>query len=81
MSFEGDVNTNPGAGEISAEDIFGYAINRDVKKFKFESLDSSYIRYGEGFISQFDESASAPEYQTYSVSISASGPLSASEPT
>jgi hypothetical protein len=81
MSFEGDVNTNPGAGEISAEDIFTYAISRDVKKFKFESLDSSYVRYGEGFISQFDESASAPEYQTFSVSISASGPLSASEPT
>ena len=75
MSFEGDVNTNPGASEVSAEDIFGYTIARSTRKFKFESLDSSYIRYGEGFISQFDETATAPEYQTYSVSITGSGPI------
>jgi hypothetical protein len=75
MSFEGDVNTNPGASEVSAEDIFGEGSSRDVKKFKFESLDSSYIRYGEGFISQFDETATAPEYQTFSVSITGSGPI------
>jgi hypothetical protein len=75
MSFEGDVNTNPGASEVSAEDIFGYTIARSTRKFKFESLDASYIRYGEGFISQFDETATAPEYQTYSVTITGSGPI------
>jgi hypothetical protein len=75
MSFEGDVNTNPGASEVSAEDIFGYTIARATRKFKFESLDASYIRYGEGFISQFDETATAPEYQTYSVTITGSGPI------
>ena len=75
MSFEGDVNTNPGANEVSAEDIFGYTIARATRKFKFQSLDASYIRYGEGFISQFDETATAPEYQTYSVTITGSGPI------
>jgi hypothetical protein len=75
MSFEGDVNTNPGLNEVSAEDIFGYTIARATRKFKFESLDASYIRYGEGFISQFDETATAPEYQTYSVTITGSGPI------
>lgn len=75
MSFEGDVNTNPGVNEVSAEDIFGYTIARATRKFKFQSLDASYIRYGEGFISQFDETATAPEYQTYSVTITGSGPI------
>jgi hypothetical protein len=81
MSFEGDVNTNPGGSEVSAEDIFGYTIARSTRKFKFQSLDSSYIRYGEGFISQFDETATAPEYQTYSVSITGSGPIDDALPT
>ena len=81
MSFEGDVNTTPGASEVSAGDIFGYVTARDVKNFKFESLDSSYIRYGEGYISQFDETATAPEYQTFSVTVSGSGSISDSEPT
>lgn len=81
MSFEGDVNTSPGASEVSAEDIFGFTVSRAEKKFKFESGDSSYVRYGEGFISQFDETATAPEYQTYSVSITGSGPISDAEPT
>jgi hypothetical protein len=75
MSFEGDVNKTPGANEISAEGIFDIVITRATKKFKIESLDSSYIRYGQGFISQFDETATAPEYQTYSVTITGSGPI------
>lgn len=75
MSFEGDVNTAPGGAEISAEGLFDITIAREVKKFKFESEDDSYIRYGLGFISQFDETATAPEYQTYSISITGSGPI------
>jgi hypothetical protein len=75
MSFEGDVNTSPGGSEISAEGIFDIVIARTTKKFKFQSLDNSYIRYGQGFISQFDETATAPEYQTYSVTITGSGPI------
>jgi hypothetical protein len=81
MSFEGDVNTVPGASEISSEGIFDIVIARTTKKFKFQSLDNSYIRYGEGFISQFDETATAPEYQTYSVSITGSGPIDDAIPT
>jgi len=81
MSFEGDVNTNPGASEISAEGIFDIVISRDTKKFKFQSLDNSYIRYGQGFISQFDETATAPEYQTFSVTITGSGPIDDAIPT
>lgn len=81
MSFEGDVNTDPGASEVSASDIFGYTVDRAEKKFKFESLDETYVRYGEGFISQFDETATAPEYQTFSVTITGSGPISDVEPT
>jgi hypothetical protein len=75
MSFEGDVNTDPGVNEVSASDIFGYVVARDVKKFKFATADNSYLRYGEGFISQFDETATAPEYQTFSVTITGSGPI------
>ena len=75
MSFEGDVNTSPGGSEISAEGIFDIVVARTTKKFKFQSLDNSYIRYGQGFISQFDETATAPEYQTYSVTITGSGPI------
>ena len=81
MSFEGDVNTSPGASEISAEGIFDIVIARTTKKFKFQSLDNSYIRYGQGFISQFDETATAPEYQTYSVTITGSGPIDDAIPT
>jgi hypothetical protein len=81
MSFEGDVNTNPGASEISAEGIFDIVVARTTKKFKFQSLDNSYIRYGQGFISQFDETATAPEYQTYSVTITGSGPIDDAIPT
>jgi hypothetical protein len=76
MSFEGDVNTNPGALEVSASDIFGYVVDRVVKKFKIATEDNSYLRYGEGFISQFDETATSPEYQTFSVTITGSGPIS-----
>lgn len=81
MSFEGDVNTAPGAAEVSAADLFEFTVSRAEKKFKFESLDESYVRYGDGFISQFDETATAPEYQTFSVSITGSGPISDAEPT
>lgn len=81
MSFEGDVNTLPGASEISAEGIFDIVVARTTKKFKFQSLDNSYIRYGQGFISQFDETATAPEYQTYSVTITGSGPIDDAIPT
>ena len=76
MSFEGDVNINPGALEVSASDIFGYVVDREVKKFKIATEDNSYLRYGEGFISQFDETATSPEYQTFSVTITGSGPIS-----
>lgn len=75
MSFEGDVNMTPTATEVSAGHLFDLVVSRSVKKFKFESADDSYIRYGEGFISQFDETATAPEYQTFSVSITGSGPI------
>ena len=81
MSFEGDVNTSPGGSEISAEGIFDIVVARTTKKFKFQSLDNSYIRYGQGFISQFDETATAPEYQTYSVTITGSGPIDDAIPT
>jgi len=81
MSFEGDVNTNPGASEVSAEDIFGYTTSRSVRKFKFENLDSSYVRYGTGYISQFDETATAPEYQTFSVTVTGSGEILSAEPS
>ena len=81
MSFEGDVNTAPGGSEISAEGIFDIVVARTTKKFKFQSLDNSYIRYGQGFISQFDETATAPEYQTYSVTITGSGPIDDAIPT
>jgi hypothetical protein len=75
MSFEGDVNMTPSATEVSAGHLFDLVVSRAITKFKFQSLDDSYIRYGEGFISQFDETATAPEYQTFSVSITGSGAI------
>lgn len=81
MSFEGDVNTNPGASELSAEEILSFTLQRTVRKFKFESADDTYQRYGLGYISQFDETATTPEYQTFSVTVTGSGALALSVPS
>ena len=81
MSFEGDTNTNPSSLEVSAEDLMGFALSRAVKEWKFESADLYYVRYGEAFISQMDETATTPEYQTYSITLNGSGSLFQSETT
>jgi hypothetical protein len=81
MSFEGDVSTAPGVNEISAEGLFDMVILREEKQFKFATANNTtYLRYGKGIITQFDETATTPDYQTFSVTITGTGPIDDAEP-
>lgn len=81
MAFEGDTNSAPGVNEVSTNDLFSIATSREVRKWKIESGDLTYVRYGEAFISQMDEAASAPDYQTFSITLTGSGEILDSEPS
>ena len=76
FSFSGDINTNPGNGEISSEEVFEIAVNAEVKQWKLQSIDGSYLRIGEGFISSQGDSFTAGQYGTFTGSIQGSGPIS-----
>lgn len=81
MPIEGDANVNPAAGEVSAAELFDVAVSRAIKKWKFENGDSSYVRYGEGFLSAYNETLSTPDYLTFSATITGSGDILSAEPT
>ena len=68
-SFEGLVNTQPGADEISDEGLNILQDSREIKPFRFRTLDNSWYREGLGFISSLNESGTAGEYVNYSVGI------------
>lgn len=74
-SFEGLINSNPTVDEVSVEALNLMQDNREVRKFKFESIDGLYYREGLGFISQLDENGTAGEYFNYSVAITGTAPL------
>ncbi len=73
FDVSGDASTSPTVDEISIEDLFEIATGRTVGYWKFESLDSTYLRIGEGYISSYTEGATTPEYQTFDLSINGAG--------
>jgi hypothetical protein len=81
FDVSGDANTDPGSDEMSIEAIFDLARNRTVGWWKFESLDETYLRIGEGYISDYTEGATTPEYQTFDLTISVSNELDSSVPS
>lgn len=81
FGIEGDANKTPAAGEISADDLFDIATNREKRDWRFESGDGSYIRYGEGFLSGYSESLNTPEYLSFTATLNGTGQLYRSVPT
>ncbi len=81
MAIEGDANMNPEASEISAAELFQIASDREVRFWKFESGDSSYIRYGKAFISSYSEPNTTPEYLTFSATLTGDGEIFDSIPS
>lgn len=69
IPIEGDANRNPDAGEISADELFTIASTREMRFWKLESGDSTYIRYGKAFISAYSEVLTTPEYLTFSATL------------
>jgi len=74
-SFDGLVNSAPGANEVSADELNLIQDNREVRPFRFREINGDYYREGLGFISQLDENGTAGEYLNYSISITGTAPL------
>lgn len=81
FSFEGHINMAPTVDEVGANEVLELQKTRSVKDWRFKSLDGNYYRQGPGFISQCDETGSAGEYMTYSVTITGSSELETVETT
>ena len=81
FSFDGHINQDPTADEVGANEVLELQKTKQVKPWRFRSLDGSYYRKGPGFISQCDESGSAGEYMTYSCTITGSDELETIEAT
>lgn len=76
LGIEGDANLNPESPEeISYAELFTIAKNREIRNWKFENGDSSYIRFGRGFLSSYSESIATPEYMTFSATLTGDGEL------
>lgn len=76
FAIEGDANLNPTAPEeISYAELFSIARNREVRDWKLENGDSSYVRYGEAFLSSYSESIATPEYMTFSATLTGNGEI------
>lgn len=81
MAIEGDANMTPAAGEVSAADLFTIATSRDIKGWKFVNGTSTYIRYGQAFLSSYSESIATPEYMTFSGTLTGDGQIYDSVPS
>ena len=81
LSFDGHINQQPTSDEVGANEVLELQKSRDVKEWRFRSLDGNYYRKGPGFISQCDETGSAGEYMTYSCTITGSDELETVETT
>ena len=82
IDFDGDTNSSPGVNEVSSDQLFTMAQNRVVSKWKIQTLDNTYVRYAAAaFIGTFTETASVPQYQTFSTSLNISGPLLTAVPS
>lgn len=76
FAIEGDANVTPtDPVEISYAELFSIAVNREVRNWKLENGDSSYVRYGEAFLSSYSESIATPEYMTFSATLTGNGQL------
>lgn len=82
FAIEGDANLNPTAPEeISYAELFSIASLREIRNWKLENGDSTYVRYGEGFLSSYSESIATPEYMTFSATLTGNGQLYDSIPS
>lgn len=81
MGVEGDANFNPELSEISAEELFTIAKEREIRNWKFENADSSYVRFGQAFLTGYSESATSTEYLTFSATLNGVGEIYSSIPS
>lgn len=82
FAVEGDANLTPTDPiEISHEELFEMAKNREVRYWKLETGDSSYVRYGQAFLSSYSESITTPEYVSWSASLTGNGEVYSSIPS
>jgi hypothetical protein len=82
FAIEGDANMNPtDPEEISYAELFIIAKNREIRNWKLEKADNSYVRYGRAFLSSYSESISTPEYMTFSASLTGDGEIYDSIPS
>ena len=76
FAIEGDANINPTAPEeISYAELFTIATQRELRNWKLEKADDSYVRYGRGFLSSYSESIATPEYMTFSATLTGDGQI------
>ena len=82
ITFEGDVTSDPGAGEIGFMDLNDQFEDATVSEWKIENEDSSIVFYAsEAFLSTFDATFPVGDKSTYSIALSVSGPLLTAEPS
>lgn len=81
FSFEGNLNTSPTVDELGDAAILEMQKAKEIRTWRFRTLDDTYYRAGKGFISQCDETGTAGEYMTYSVTIQGSDELATVETT
>lgn len=82
FAIEGDANINPTAPEeISYAELFTIATQREMRNWKLEKADDSYVRYGRGFLSSYSESIATPEYMTFSATLTGDGQIYDSIPS
>lgn len=76
FAIEGDANINPtDPEEISYAELFTIAKSRELRFWKLEKADDSYVRYGRGFLSSYSESIATPEYMTFSATLTGDGEI------
>lgn len=75
MGIEGDANFNPELNEISAAELFAIAKGREIRDWKFENAESTYVRYGRAFLTGYSESATSTEYLTFSATLNGVGEI------
>mgnify|MGYP003653966889 CR=1 FL=1 len=82
ISFEGDVSTDPGVGEIGFLDLNDQFELATVSEWKIENADTSIVFYAaEAFLSTFDATFPVGDKSTYSIALSVSGNLATVVPS
>lgn len=82
ISFEGDISTDPGAGEIGFVALNSQFDLATVSEWKIENADTSIVFYAaEAFLSTFDATFPVGDKSTYSIALSVNGALLDAEPS